>query len=1347
MNEAVNKLKLGSQLEDIAIQNFAQVFAKFQLSPSSLTQSNLDDIAHCVIENTDSEGVIEIACELLWNIVFATTLQSSTQIFNLIGTVMPMYKRNQSIIKSLCGILSSLCTNDARRELVGIHTLQSLCDSLEKYCRDFSLVPFILDAISCCCASNGTNVEIVSSLNVVKLVASTWQMNHTHNSVVKSACHCLAILSDYDIISNQLFGAGCISCLLTTFRNLESDNGELLRLAIIVLLRSCHENTISIKQLVGKCGVRDLLSLVPMVMETCETDILSSYMQLIYACTSIKLFKKLSSAFIEKQMWEEMESGNRKLLVVNLLRVLQSLIRNPDLIHGAIQAIINCVLLCPIIRELEEYYTSSQLCNCCLVHCNNATIIELTIEYIKLAYRRTSLSTFTSNVQNREHALFGLLICANYKSDDVELVCAALTCNVQYMCLTSFHPSSEFLRLTTSLVRDVVTRLESSMMNTITYRHPMNSTHTRRSVFDITRDFMKETLRLMPQESFLIGLLSKIILIEGPLVEVQEPAFRSASVSSTVSELSEKQDVNRDSIGVESSDYALLRDSLTLTNDNSIEFKAIGAEEYGEGGESPTMESKRVSMNEDELSTEQLAGASSPQHPSSDPEFNPAGASSDKPILSQLISFSELALIAQNAILTENAFPETLDNVAKESFSLIFPPARAQIVYENYRYPMADSHVSETTISNGLPKLQTVHCFPNFVLFDSSFESSNLMIAVQRGEFEYDLFLRPDTGTRAHSIWYYFGIQSNFQEATSIRFNIVNISKPNALYVAGMRPLVFSRSELLNDKACWKRCKKLVHFVKNDEMVHVENIPSVYQNLQSCYTLSFEVEFAPGNDASLVCHSFPYTYSDHKRDLELFMSVNPLSTKLLHLRRIQDKFDLYALAISNKVSECQDLLLLKKNIIFISARVHPAETPGSWVMRGMTNFLVSDSEEAVHLRENYLIVIVSMLNPDGVATGNTRCNLHGVDLNRQWKSPSTGTHESIFAIKQLMKCLQSNVGEIVLYMDLHGHNRRCNSFFYGCSDSNPLDHNPRYFPRLVSMNSTSQCFLKYEDCTFDIKPDRDTTARAIVFKELGIPCSYTLETSFFGSNFGKNKGKHYTPIDLQAYGHSICSSIFEFVKHCPELAVCPYNDQTVLPLHGLTLFRCVSPDIQQPKLNVRPNQQQSGSCAKPLICAPPACTPPTLCVTANRGTRLPFIAPKNNIDGVTIVFKDIIENSLRTSSLKPKTAIVEDANESIKDSDSRKRRSSTSPVKRSFQPVKPTATRRRSFRSEFKKKEMEEEARNELKVGACMQIQTAISVSGSKKPVDRPEALNLDESVGKLSHNSQMSIFTLSSYV
>jgi murein tripeptide amidase MpaA len=77
-----------------------------------------------------------------------------------------------------------------------------------------------------------------------------------------------------------------------------------------------------------------------------------------------------------------------------------------------------------------------------------------------------------------------------------------------------------------------------------------------------------------------------------------------------------------------------------------------------------------------------------------------------------------------------------------------------------------------------------------------------------------------------------------------------------------------------------------------------------------------------------------------------------------------------------------------KKAIVISARVHPGEVVGSWMMKGAINFLTdTESMEAKLLRNKFIFKIIPMLNPDGVINGNYRCSLAGCDLNRRWKNP------------------------------------------------------------------------------------------------------------------------------------------------------------------------------------------------------------------------------------------------------------------------------------------------------------------------------------------------------------------------
>jgi murein tripeptide amidase MpaA len=76
---------------------------------------------------------------------------------------------------------------------------------------------------------------------------------------------------------------------------------------------------------------------------------------------------------------------------------------------------------------------------------------------------------------------------------------------------------------------------------------------------------------------------------------------------------------------------------------------------------------------------------------------------------------------------------------------------------------------------------------------------------------------------------------------------------------------------------------------------------------------------------------------------------------------------------------CETLMFTDKNssesdkpYILILARQHPGETVGSYMMHGVMEFLLQDSPECRFLKENFVMVLVPMMNPDGVVHGNYR---------------------------------------------------------------------------------------------------------------------------------------------------------------------------------------------------------------------------------------------------------------------------------------------------------------------------------------------------------------------------------------
>ena len=318
----------------------------------------------------------------------------------------------------------------------------------------------------------------------------------------------------------------------------------------------------------------------------------------------------------------------------------------------------------------------------------------------------------------------------------------------------------------------------------------------------------------------------------------------------------------------------------------------------------------------------------------------------------------------------------------------------------------------------------------------------------------------------------------------------------------------------------WVRCGK-----------NIKNFETQSSGCEGLYTLSFDFEVQEADDVLYFAQGFPFTWSFQQKYLSHILTTHKddeiIKRELLCESVNGNRCDFLIITdFKQEASSGTDRSL--RPCIFLTARVHPGESNSSWIMKGIIDHLLGDTDVAKALRARFYFVLVPMLNPDGVINGNYRCDLAGFDLNRNWKNPDPTKHRTIFATKQLMHNIQQS-RELLFFCDFHGHSTKHNVFMYGCECENgPQKLMEMVFPCIMSriagerqdittknQNGSSHICLRtgvfsFVDSSFKMKKEKDSTARIVVRRQFNMTHSYTLEASMFGCNFGPHCGQHFS---------------------------------------------------------------------------------------------------------------------------------------------------------------------------------------------------------------------------------------------
>ncbi|TOG49143.1 hypothetical protein CGJ05_10950 [Vibrio parahaemolyticus] len=251
-------------------------------------------------------------------------------------------------------------------------------------------------------------------------------------------------------------------------------------------------------------------------------------------------------------------------------------------------------------------------------------------------------------------------------------------------------------------------------------------------------------------------------------------------------------------------------------------------------------------------------------------------------------------------------------------------------------------------------------------------------------------------------------------------------------------------------------------------------------------TLTFTV--IPERSSIYFAYFAPYTYDRHLDLLHMAQSAH--HCKLDTLGHTLDGNDMSLLTFGEPEEG--------KKKIWMIARQHPGETMAEWFMEGMIQRLLDENDTVARaLLEKAVLYVVPNMNPDGGIRGHLRTNAVGVNLNREWQTPSMEKSPEVFLVRERM--LETGVD---MFLDVHGDEAIPYNFVAGSEGI------PSYDENLAALeNAFKQALLtitpEFQD---EIGYDKDEPGKANLtvgsnwvaeqFKCL----SYTIEMPFKDNN-------------------------------------------------------------------------------------------------------------------------------------------------------------------------------------------------------------------------------------------------------
>jgi predicted deacylase len=215
----------------------------------------------------------------------------------------------------------------------------------------------------------------------------------------------------------------------------------------------------------------------------------------------------------------------------------------------------------------------------------------------------------------------------------------------------------------------------------------------------------------------------------------------------------------------------------------------------------------------------------------------------------------------------------------------------------------------------------------------------------------------------------------------------------------------------------------------------------------------------------------------------------PISWYEKWLAKLEKRDDL-TVAVIGQSAEGRSIQLLKTanrpETVILLGRQHPAEIPGAMAMRDFVEVVLADTELARQFRQRFTLVIIPLLNPDGVANGHWRHNAGRTDLNRDWNQFSQPETRAVLRLLAGMDALQMRPR---LMLDFHATRQTRSLLFYTQTADEVTD------PPQFDQHWFDAVRERLPDFEFDHSPgpsDKNPNTKGYFYRRYGIP-AFTYE--------------------------------------------------------------------------------------------------------------------------------------------------------------------------------------------------------------------------------------------------------------